>query len=477
MSPPSTQRFRRCPALRSAACSAAVVGMLCLILCGCKTPLNVDALKGSWASIDDVRGPLQRRMEANTDAGRRPDDHEKRILYEEAMTHFEAGEYNRAEKGFKKAASEGWFNGEKFTWKNLFSREKPDEAVWKRGSRVREDALFMLAETYYKQERYPKAQDAYAALMKEYPSTRYLDRSTRQLFEIARNWLGAPDFVTTEEVQQVNLENPSKTERTPVKRNETPHGMILIPNVTDRTRPVFDTPGRALSALKQIWLNDPTGPLADDALMLTASYYFRKGDYQEADRVFSILREEYPKSPHLRTAFVLGSHVKLMSYQGASYDGRQLEEARLLKESALRLFPDLPEKERLKRELEKIEEAKAQRDWDKVEFYRRKRKPEAMAVYCREILRNYPESRYAEMARGTLVELGLERSVAEDSEAESSADDSNETSSGAERDPFFEKDLPALDRELPEFEVDDDREPPARLPYDDLNVPPGRSAL
>jgi outer membrane protein assembly factor BamD (BamD/ComL family) len=150
---------------------------------------------------------------------------------------------------------------------------------------------------------------------------------------------------------------------------------------------------------------DPRGPLADDAIMLTASHFLRVGNYQEADRYFSMLREEYPSSPHLQTSFVLGSHVKLMSYQGAGYDEKKLEEARRLKESTLRLFKDLPEKDRLKDELAKIEEARAQRYWELVELYRRKRKPKAMVIYAEDVLQTYPNSSYAPKAREVLAEL------------------------------------------------------------------------
>jgi len=51
---------------------------------------------------------------------------------------------------------------------------------------------------------------------------------------------------------------------------------------------------------------------------------------------------------------------------------KQLEDARQLKESTLRLVTNLPERERLKDELAKIEEARAQRLWELVQLYRRK---------------------------------------------------------------------------------------------------------
>jgi TolA-binding protein len=270
-------------------------------------------------------------------------------------------------------------------------------------NRVREDSMFLLGEAYFKQERLSKAKGYYEVLLKEYPSTRHLNTATRRLFLISRDWLGMPEFATTSEVTPVNLENPRAT---PVPKKQTPpHSWILIPNFSDKSRPAFDTPGEALAALKTIWMYDPRGPLADDAIMLTASHYLRVGNYQEADRYFSMLREEYPSSPHLQTSFVLGSHVKLMSYQGAAYDEKQLEDARQLKASTLRLFPNLPEKDRLKDELNRIEDARAQRLWELVQLYGRKNKPKAQIIYAEELLKTYPDSSYAPKAREMLDQL------------------------------------------------------------------------
>lgn len=270
-------------------------------------------------------------------------------------------------------------------------------------NRVREDSMFLLAESYFQEERFSNAKDYYELLLKEYPSTRHLNVASRRLFTIGRTWLGFPEFATSDDVTPVNLENPRATQVP--KKQKPPHSAILVPNFFDKGRPTFDTPGEALDSLKAIWMYDPRGPLADDAIMMTASHYVRVGNYQEADRYFSMLREEYPNSPHLQTSFVLGSHVKLMSYQGAAYDVKQLEDARQLKESTLRLFPSLPEKERIKGELSKIEEARAQRLWELVELYGRKRMPKAQLIYAEELLQTYPNSNYAPKARDVLAKL------------------------------------------------------------------------
>ncbi|MGH7201152.1 MAG: outer membrane protein assembly factor BamD [Planctomycetaceae bacterium] len=363
---------------------------LCLVLAGCQS-LNLARLNPWYqtdeelASIEGVAGPLERILRVSGEG------HDRQTLapeagreeYAAAEQLFDKGEYRAAEKEFKSLAKK--------------YKDAP----------VGEDAQFMRAECQFHRKRYSWAQDSYDELMKEYPSSRHLEMVTRRQFLIAQHWLPELKNVSTSEIQQVNYDDLRSTpgpKRQGPSWTEPTRKIPLLPNFTDRTRPVFDTQGRALQALRSIWLNDPTGPLADDALMLTASYHFRKGDYEEADRVYTILREEYPKSPHLQAAFVLGSHVKLMSYQGAQYDGTTLRESAELKESIIRLFPEA-DRERHLEEIRKLEEAKAGHEWQMVEFYRKKGDPQAMAVYCREVLRLYPRTTYADRARQTLNEL------------------------------------------------------------------------
>jgi outer membrane protein assembly factor BamD (BamD/ComL family) len=196
------------------------------------------------------------------------------------------------------------------------------------------------------------------------------------------------------------VDDPQKSV-SPDERSEWP----LVPNLTDKTRPLFDTQGRALQALKTIWQHDPLGELADDALVMTAAHYLRKGDYREADHYFGILREEYAKSEHAANAFVLGSHVKLMNYQGAKYDGKILGDADNLVRSTINLYPNVPQREKLLEELAHIREEAAKRDWAKVELYRRKNKYKSAALYCEVLIQDHPNSSYAQMARDYLAEL------------------------------------------------------------------------
>lgn len=370
-----------------------VIAVLILLnaIPGCVTPWEKYALmKDTTPSITKVQGPTERRMrnifwakrqEASTD-----DDGVLQPLvgtddYLAATDLYKNEEYAEAQKAFKSVAKK-----------------------YKK-SEIREDALFMQAESAFQQQHYSKAHDTYAILLKEFPSTRHLDVVSERLFKIGRIWLDFPEVAKLGEIQQVDFEDHHNKlpPEEPPKVNKTP---VYVPNFTNKERPLFDAPGNGVAALQAIWMNDPTGPLADDAMMLVASHHARKGNYIEADRYFRMLRETFPNSPHLQDAFLIGSHVKLMSYQGAEYDGKTLSDAQMLKESTIRLYPNIPEAERLRDELAKIEAAKAEREWSEVQLWLRKGNKRAACVKMHQLMSHYPESARAADARRMLEEMG-----------------------------------------------------------------------
>jgi outer membrane protein assembly factor BamD (BamD/ComL family) len=355
---------------------------LLLAISGCRPLRNQEktGVLDRMASIGGIRGPLERSLQGEESAlelGRRYTEAERREA-RRCREAFDKGDYDLAIKLGKKTAK-------KF-----------------KESSLGEEAQFYLAESYFAQGQYAKAQDGYTQLFEDYPSTRYVEPATRRLFRVARVWLEVAEPVAKNEIRQVSGEKvldegpPPKPPLDPTLR------VRILPNFHDKNRPMFDTQGRALECLKSIWMNDPTGPLADDALMLTATYYQRHDNYVEADRYFEILREEYPDSPHLEEAFLLGSHVKQMSYQGPYYEGRELTGARKLKEQSLQLFPASHQRQQLRKDLDQLYLLEAQRAWSKVEYYQKKRRPRAVAIACIQLLSEYPDTTYAKDARALL---------------------------------------------------------------------------
>jgi TolA-binding protein len=376
----SLRRWISCLRRRGAVC----VALLPLLLgaAGCQTTLDD-------ASIKDIYGPAGRTARHLAEDQKARD----RRLPPEGSDEFDTAKLLYDEEKYSEALA---------SFKALVKKYKDKP--------IEEESQFMVAECHFQMNRYPAAQDAYAELLKKFPSTRHLDPTTRRLFTIARHWLKSPKPASEVELAQFTKEG-AQDPSIKAADAEVPLQIPLIPNLTDPSRPVFDTEGRALEALRQIWINDPSGPLADDALMLTATHHLRKKDFREADRYFSNIRQQYATSEHASSAYVLGSYASQMSYQGPNYDGRQLEEAKKLTQSAVRLFEDLPQRDKLVEDLKRLDTQSAERDWQRVEYHMKRREKDAAAVYCECIISAYPDSPFAEKARDVLDQLGPEHAA------------------------------------------------------------------
>jgi TolA-binding protein len=251
-------------------------------------------------------------------------------------------------------------------------------------SSLKQDAMFMLGESYYFANRYMKARDSYNALVAKYPSTHFMDKLIGREWSIAQYW------------EHYETYKPDWT---------------LTPNFIDRTRPKLDTIGQAIRTYDNIRMNDPTGPRADDAIMATANIYFREAKYEDADYHYTLLRHEYPRSDFQFDAHVLGLQAKLRKYQGSDYDGAPLEEAKQLVKQlrvqfAGRLSPE--EKERLRVVSAQLNQEIASRDFRMAKYYDDTKYYGSAKVYYAQVLKNYPTSDLAEQARDRIAQIADE---------------------------------------------------------------------
>ncbi|MEZ6071359.1 MAG: tetratricopeptide repeat protein [Pirellulales bacterium] len=254
-------------------------------------------------------------------------------------------------------------------------------------SDLEEEAIFMAAESLFFADRYARADDMYSLLLEKYDNTRHLDQVTRREFAIAQYW---------EKLQQAK---PLPT---------------IAPNFVNRSRPHFDTLGHALKTYERIWLKDPTGPLADDALLATANSYFLRGRYVDADQYYEMLRENHPQSEHQFVAHVLGVRSKLATYQGPEYNSEPLEEAdRLARQTMLQFSEQLgDDREQMVELVATAAALSTQRDWARAEYNERTQKYRAARQYYQKIVDEHPETKYAQMAREWLGDIADEPDVA-----------------------------------------------------------------
>ena len=272
---------------------------------------------------------------------------------------------------------------------DLFRRQQYADAIGKfkeavardATGEVKQDALFYLAESYFFNNEYSKAVDKYGDLLDEYPNSQHLDKIVRRQFEIARYWEKYHDY------------NPN---------------WVTTPNMVDDTRPWFDTLGNAIKTYETIRLKDPTGPLADDAVMATANSYFLRGRYNDADYHYKLLREEYPQSEHQYEAHVLGLQCKIRKYQGPNYDGSPLEEAKKLVKQLKQQFGaqlSTEERDRLNVQLAQLNEALAEREYAVAQYYDETEHYISARYYYAKIARDYPTSELGTKSRERYEQL------------------------------------------------------------------------
>jgi TolA-binding protein len=288
-----------------------------------------------------------------------PNEQLAQQLLEQGVVEFQEGKLDAAAETFEKAA-----------------------ARWP-GSQIEAQAMFNRAEVLFKDEHYKKAADAYILLLDKHPSTTRLDETIERLWSIAQYW---------------ETEHFSDSYQAP-----------LDFNATQRTRPWTDTIGNSVKVYEAIRLNDPTGPRADDAIMATAGIYFRRARFHDADYHYTLLRNEYPRSEHQFDAHVLGLQSILRKYQGADYDGQPLAEAKKL-ESRIRanFSGNLSQEERDRlREVRAILAASIEeRDMKMAEYYANIDQNRSARIYYEKIVKEYPDSPTAEVARERLAALG-----------------------------------------------------------------------
>jgi outer membrane protein assembly factor BamD (BamD/ComL family) len=314
---------------------------------------EVDPEKGLAPALD----PRAVYGKVKTAVGLGPNDQVAHELFREGERLFEAKRYHAAAKEYESAA---------------------DRAI---DLRIREDALFMLAESYYFDDRCIKARDAYNELADKFPSTRYLDKLVEREWAIARY-----------------LEAYANAH----------YDVAMTPNAWDKTRPWFDTLGHAIKTYENIRMNDPTGPRADDAIMATAGVYFRTNRYDDADYNYELLRREYPRSEFQFEAHLLGLQSKLLKYQGSDYDGSPLEEAQLLVKQLRTNFAgqlSVAERERLQTVGARLHQELASRDMQMAQFYDGTKNYGSAKTYYAEVIDKYPDSDLAQRARERMTEL------------------------------------------------------------------------
>jgi outer membrane protein assembly factor BamD (BamD/ComL family) len=276
-----------------------------------------------------------------------------------AETLFQQGQLSEAETAFAKIA------------------KKRKNSPWG------EKAQYYLAETQFQRGNYVAAHDSYEKLVTTYPGTKYLEKLVARENEIAQKWLAIYD-----------------PKAKPDQR------MAWYDRFTGQ-RPVLDTNGHALAVLEHVRHHDPTGPLADSAVLRIADYHYAQGDYESAALYYDQLITDHPKSQLVQRAQLASIDSKIKGYLGPDYDGSGLEQARESVKQTMATFPERAAStdQDLYHTLDLISEEQAARAYKRGDYYKRTGHVSSAEYYFAMVPQKWPNSPWAAKAKTQLAQL------------------------------------------------------------------------
>ncbi|MDP7016327.1 MAG: tetratricopeptide repeat protein [Pirellulaceae bacterium] len=250
-------------------------------------------------------------------------------------------------------------------------------------STLRQDALYWAGQGFFFADQYPKANDTFELLIKEYPNSKYIDQIAARRFSVAMYWADLAELQ--------------------------PESFYYV-NWSDEKRPWRDTYGNAIRIFDRIRFDDPRGKLADDATMAAGNAYFRAGKFMKADEFYTDLRKTFPNSEHQFLGHFLGVQAKLKSYQGPDYSEDALVEADKIIKQINRQFPHQAAKHRdyLGRAAAETRFLMAERRWKRAQYYRRLGQNRAAGMSYRQLLDEFADTPFAQQAQIELAQVATE---------------------------------------------------------------------
>ncbi|MBN1553687.1 MAG: outer membrane protein assembly factor BamD [Phycisphaerae bacterium] len=161
-----------------------------------------------------------------------------------------------------------------------------------------------------------------------------------------------------------------------------------------------------LDMLTRIAAHAPGTPIAERSLLRVADHHFSKTQYPQAVACYEDFLKNSPLSEHRKYVMLQIARSYLLSYRGIKWDSTPLLDARKRYQLFAQAYPRDAEKENVEGILEEIRLGLAQKVYSTGRFYERTKYPRAAAYYYRKTIADYPDTHWANSARGRLDMLG-----------------------------------------------------------------------
>jgi outer membrane protein assembly factor BamD (BamD/ComL family) len=250
-----------------------------------------------------------------------------------------------------------------------------------------EKARFKEAECCRMQNKLPEAVATYHRSLQDYPNGVYSRPAANAMFTIAEGWRKDIMPEGSSDVKQAGW----------------------VPNLTDSTRPRFDSDGVLMKTYEQITEGAPHAECAEKALFWAGYLHYARGQYDEADHFFSQLAEGYPDGKLRQEAVRYAIDAKSRVSGGPYYDGQKSDEALRLIHQVEASDPayrkDPSKMDWLTKQKMVTRESQAERDFVTAEYYRGRGTYGSAYFYYELVKRRYPGTKWSDKAVGRITEM------------------------------------------------------------------------
>ena len=266
---------------------------------------------------------------------------------------------------------------EQFAWAEDFYRNKNwDRAIEEfekvpaafANSHLAAEAVYYVGLCWEEKQDTAKAADAYQKLIDRYPYSDRIKDAAKREFDIANEFAAG--------------------------------GKLKVLGV-----PALPGQEKALELYKHIVKNAPFGTYGDQAQFKIGELYKSQGEYEEAQKAFQAVVDEYPSSelvPQARYQIAYSSmQASKKSQYNESYADRAIEEFQGFKEN----FPSSRQSVEAEEAIKALRNKKAMTQFDIADFYERQNKLASAKVYYQEVITQYPETASAAEAQKRLDEI------------------------------------------------------------------------
>ncbi len=272
---------------------------------------------------------------------------------------------------------------EQFTWAlDFYNNKNWDRAVEEfeklpaafPNSRLAAEGVYYTGLCWEEKQDFAKAADAYQKLIDRYPYSDRIKDAVKREFDIANL------FANGEKVKVLGI-------------------------------PVLSGQEKALEIYRHIVKNAPFGSYGDQAQFNMGEVYKAQAEYEEAQKAFQAVVDEYPSSPLVSKARYQIAQSSLEASKRSQYSDqyaqRAIEEFQGFKQN----YPDDEQALKADESIKLLREKKALTNFEVAAFYDKQKKYSSAKVYYREVMDKYPETASALRAKKRLEELGRSESA------------------------------------------------------------------